>query len=142
MSRHPTRTPQQNRAHDAAVHALAKILSRDFQVLADHVNWTHGRPPAYGGHVPDLVAVGKGRFLIEVEDCATFSDEDHTRSQLTAFEHQPGFAVYCVVPPTCPTADGTANTVARLRELLVAWGLPGVHVATFDAATGRMDWNP
>lgn len=142
MSRHPGRSPEGNRQHDLIVHALAKALARDYNVLADHVKWSFGTPPPFNGHVPDLLAIGNRRLILEVECCQTFNDPGHSRSQLEAFASHPGFEVYCVVPALCQNDGDAFSPVNQLRKLLAEWGLSRVRVATFDRAMGRINWQP
>ncbi|MGF7431081.1 hypothetical protein PQ689_03265 [Thermoanaerobacterium thermosaccharolyticum] len=134
MGRNTNRIPKNQIYHNNILKDLANdLFSKGYIVKADHINWAYGAPIQFNGHVPDLIAIGEdgGKFIMEVEDCTTYSDE-HTEQQLKAFTKVQGYTCYIIVPAVCNRDDKAYNTQNEVRTLLNNWGLPHVKIGLYD----------
>jgi len=88
--------------HSKLIRALAKKYEEDgYWVQADHIDHPNGCPPQVNGHVPDVAAYSGGtlKIIAEAETCDTL-DDDHTRSQWSAFSRSP-YRFDVIVPKRC-----------------------------------------
>ena len=95
-------TEQSRTTHSALIRALVKEYeSHAYYVQADHIGHPHGKPPAIGGHIPDIAVYSQGTLTIiaEAESCDTIRDSD-TRDQWTAFSGSI-YRFEVIVPKTC-----------------------------------------
>lgn len=141
MGNNPKRTSENRLLHDSMIKIIAQgLLDQGYYVQADHVLWINGSPISYNGFVPDLVATNNNsRFLIEVEDDATYSDE-YTREQLTAFSKVQGYKCYIVVPDTCLRKEGRYKGRAVIENMLNSWGVSGINVGVFSLSKGNVSF--
>ena len=88
--------------HDAKVREVARRLEREgYDVQADLPG--HSRPPAIGGHIPDIVATRPGKTLIrEVETPGTVKTDKPQQEALRQAAEERGaeFRVLVAKPKT------------------------------------------
>ena len=76
------RSPEENNKHNRLILALVNyLISKGYEISADHIGYPNGKPDEYGGKTPDIYAVkGNEQIFIEAETCDTLNTED-TREQ-------------------------------------------------------------
>ena len=90
------RTPQTQSKHDSVVSIRARELSSPGnRVWADVGGYL--RSNEVFGYIPDIVMNGQLDLISEVETADSFSD-DHTYSQLRAFDRAGNYQLEVVVP--------------------------------------------
>lgn len=139
MGNNPKRTPENRVEHDNMIRTVALTLQKQgFYVQADHVYWINGAPISRNGMIPDIVATNNyGSFIVEVEDCSTYSDE-YTREQLAAFSKVQGYGCCLIVPDRCPEGPGRHNMKNHIKGILESWGLAGIYIGLYDSRRGSV----
>ena len=90
------RTPQNQSKHDSVVSGRAgELRSEGNRVWADADGYQ--RPAEVFGYIPDILTNGQSNILSEVETTDSYSD-DHTYSQLRAFDKAANYQLEVVVP--------------------------------------------
>ncbi len=89
------RTPQSQSRHDSVVSIRARQLhSEGNHVWADVEGYP--KPAEVFGYIPDIAANGQRNLLSEVETADSYTD-DHTYSQLRAFDKATNYHLEVVV---------------------------------------------
>jgi hypothetical protein len=125
-------------SHDNVLSLLTSILEeQEYYVQANNVMCKNGRPQAYYGFVPDLVATAFNKnIIIEIEDCSTY-ERELTRERLSAFSRVPGYVCYVMVPEFCPGYMGRKPDL-KMKKYLESWNLTNIRVGVYNSVKGTI----
>jgi hypothetical protein len=125
--------------HENMVRVVAITLQKQgFYVQAKHIFWINGQPLSYNGHTPDIVATNNyGGFIMEIEDCSTYSDE-YTREQLTAFSKVKGYECCLIVPEYYKGRFWRHSMKLQVCKILQLWGLNNIHIGFYNFHSGTV----
>ncbi|HWJ03978.1 MAG TPA: hypothetical protein VNU93_09875 [Verrucomicrobiae bacterium] len=122
--------------HNHMVRCLANYLQEQgYQVKADHIQWTLGRPEEINNLFPDILARKDGTDLIfEVETCATYRD-NRAIDRLNEFAQK---HVTYLILPTMSLGDMVFNPVPDAQKFLAEKGQTLVKLGTCNLQTGKI----
>lgn len=97
--------------HNRLIMAMVKLLmSKDYEVFADHIGYPNGKPQPWKGYIPDVFAEkGNEKIYVEAETDDSIDDVD-TKLQWIALSSNPAVKFQVIVPSkTLPKAKANAR---------------------------------